>query len=68
MCKWWAPKLAVEVIHSCLLMHGHSGYSKDLPFQQRMRDVMGMEIGDGTAQIMKLIIARQKIDRKFVPI
>ena len=24
MCKWWAPKLAYDVIHQCLLMFGHS--------------------------------------------
>lgn len=60
MCKWLAPKTAVDVIHQCLLVHGHYGYSLDLPHQQRMRDVMGLEIGDGTAQIMKMIIAREK--------
>lgn len=60
MCKWLGPKTAVDVIHQCLLTHGHYGWSLDLPHQQRMRDVMGIEIGDGTAQIMKMIIARQK--------
>jgi cyclohexanecarboxyl-CoA dehydrogenase len=60
MCKWMAPKTAVDVIHRCLLTHGHYGYSTDLPHQQRLRDVMGIEIGDGTAQIMKLIIARER--------
>jgi cyclohexanecarboxyl-CoA dehydrogenase len=61
MCKWWAPKLAFEVVHTCLLMHGHAGYSTDLPFEQRLRDVLGLQIGDGTAQIMKLIIAREAL-------
>jgi cyclohexanecarboxyl-CoA dehydrogenase len=61
MCKWFAPKSAVDVIHQCLLTHGHYGWSTDLPHQQRMRDVMGIEIGDGTAQIMKMIIARLKL-------
>ena len=61
MCKWLAPKTAVDVIHQCLLTHGHYGWSLDLPHQQRLRDVMGLEIGDGTAQIMKLIIAREKL-------
>lgn len=61
MCKWWAPKLAFEVVHTCLLMHGHSGYSNELPFEQRLRDVLGLQIGDGTAQIMKLIIARETL-------
>lgn len=59
MCKWLAPKTAVDTIHQCLLTHGHYGWSLDLPHQQRLRDVMGLEIGDGTAQIMKLIIARE---------
>jgi cyclohexanecarboxyl-CoA dehydrogenase len=67
MCKWMGPKHAVEVIHNCLLATGHYGYSFDLPHQQRMRDVMGLEIGDGTAGIMKQIIARQKIGRAAVP-
>jgi cyclohexanecarboxyl-CoA dehydrogenase len=61
MCKWWAPKLAFDVVHSCLLMHGHAGYSTELPFEQRLRDVLGLQIGDGTAQIMKMIIARETL-------
>ena len=61
MCKWWAPKLAFEIVHTCLLMHGHSGWSVDLPFAQRLRDVLGLQIGDGTAQIMKMIIAREAL-------
>jgi len=60
MCKWLGPKASVDVIHQCLLTHGHYGWSKDMPHQQRMRDVMGIEIGDGTAQIMKMIIARTR--------
>lgn len=61
MCKWWAPKLAFEVVHTCLLLHGHAGYSVELPFEQRLRDVLGLRIGDGTAQIMKMIIAREAL-------
>ena len=56
--KWWAPELSAQVLHQCLLLHGHLGFSLDLPHQQRMRDVIGLEIGDGTAQIMKLLVAR----------
>ncbi len=67
MCKWWVPKLAFETIHRCLLTHGHSGYSKDLAHQQRLRDVLGLQIGDGTEQIQKMIIAREKVGRVAVP-
>ena len=66
MVKWMGPKTAFEVIHQCLLTFGHYGWSRDLPHQQRMRDVMGLEIGDGTAAIMKLVIARQRIGRVAV--
>lgn len=59
-------KLAFEVVQSCLLIHGHSGYSTDLPYEQRLRDVLGLQIGDGTAQIMKLVIARQKAGKAAV--
>ena len=67
MCKWWAPKTAFEVIHRCLLTHGQNGYSAELPHQQRLRDVMGLQIGDGTEQIQKMIIAREKVGRMALP-
>lgn len=66
MCKWWAPKVSVDTIHQCLLTHGHLGYSRDLPHQQRLRDVMGLEIGDGTAQVSKMIVARERVGRVAV--
>lgn len=66
MCKWWAPKLAYDVVHQCLLMHGHGGYDRG-PMEQRLRDILGFQIGDGTAQIMKTVIARARAGRKAVP-
>jgi cyclohexanecarboxyl-CoA dehydrogenase len=63
MVKWMGPQTAFDVIHQCLLTFGHYGWTKDTPHQQRMRDVMGLEIGDGTAGIMKLIVARERAGR-----
>jgi cyclohexanecarboxyl-CoA dehydrogenase len=67
MCKWWGPKLAYDVVHQCLLMFGHGGYDHGL-MEQRLRDVLGFQIGDGTAQIMKTIVARTRAGRAAVPI
>lgn len=67
MCKWFAPKVAFDVIHDCIICTGHFAYSKDMPHQQRLRDVMGLQIGDGTPQIQKMIIARERIGRVAVP-
>jgi cyclohexanecarboxyl-CoA dehydrogenase len=67
MAKWWAPKVAVDCIHDCLLLHGQYGYTQDLPHEQRLRDVIGLQIGDGTAQIQKIIIARELMGREYLP-
>lgn len=67
MVKWWAPKVSYDVINQCLLTHGQYGYLTTRPIEQRLRDVLGLQIGDGTAQIMKMIIARQNMPREFAP-
>jgi cyclohexanecarboxyl-CoA dehydrogenase len=66
MCKWWAPRLAVQAINDCIVLHGHVGWSTELPLQQLLLDVSGLQIGDGTPQIQKLVIARKLIGRDYV--
>lgn len=65
MCKWMGPKFSAEAIHACMILHGWSGYGHDLPFGQRLADVIGLEIGDGTPEIMKAVIARETFGREF---
>ena len=65
MAKWYAPKSAFDAIHACLLLHGWPGYDESLPFGQRLRDVMGLEIGDGTPEIMKGVVAREAYGREY---
>lgn len=67
MAKWWAPKIAEQTIHQCLLAHGHYGYTEELPFEQRLRDVIGFEIGDGTAEVSKIVVARELMGRETRP-
>lgn len=67
MVKWWVPQLAVDAAHQALLTFGQLGYSEDFPHSQRMRDIMGMEIGDGTAQVSKIVVARQLLGRASAP-
>ena len=65
MVKWYGPKVSVDAIHACIVLHGWMGYDRTLPFDQRLRDVMGMEIGDGTPEIMKSVVAREIFGREF---
>ena len=67
MAKWWAPKVSVEAAHQVLLTFGHLGYSEETPHGQRMRDLIGLEIGDGTANIAKLVVARSLLGRDHAP-
>jgi cyclohexanecarboxyl-CoA dehydrogenase len=67
MAKWWAPRAASEAVHQALLTFGHRGWSEESPQGQRMRDIMGLEIGDGTAQVAKLVVARALLGREAAP-
>lgn len=66
MVKWWVPQLAMRAINDCVVLHGQVGWSEEMPLQQLLRDVSGFQIGDGTPQIQKLIIARELLGRDFV--
>jgi cyclohexanecarboxyl-CoA dehydrogenase len=67
MVKWFNPKVAVDAIQSCLILHGHYGYSDDFGIEKRLRDAIGLQIGDGTPQVQKLIIARETFGREYLP-
>ncbi|MFC1919545.1 acyl-CoA dehydrogenase family protein [Chloroflexota bacterium] len=67
MCKWWCPVVAFDAVHDAILLHGHVGYSEEYHLEQRLRDILGFEFADGTAQIMKIIIARELMGKDAVP-
>jgi len=66
MCKWWVPELTFDIVRECLTIHGHYGYTSELPFEQRLRDILGWQIGDGTSQVSKLIVARSMFGKEHV--
>lgn len=67
MVKWWAPRAAVEAAHQALLTLGHLGYSEERPLAQRLRDLIGTQLADGTANATKLVVARQLLGREYAP-
>lgn len=66
MVKWWVPRVAFDAIQDCIVLHGHVAWSDEMPLQQMLRDVSGMQIGDGTPQIQKLVIARELYGRDLL--
>ena len=67
MAKWYGARVAMEACHEALLIHGQIGFSEECPVEQRLRNVIGNEIGDGTAEIMKLNISREIIGKEYQP-
>lgn len=67
MAKWFGAQAVVRVMHDILMIFGWKGYSQEMPIEQRFRDAIGLKIGDGTSEIMKLIIAREILSGTFGP-
>jgi glutaryl-CoA dehydrogenase (non-decarboxylating) len=57
MAKYFAGEAAVKVSGMAMEIHGGMGYSLELPVERYYRDSKIYQIGEGTANIMKLIIA-----------
>jgi len=68
MAKWYGTRMAAMAAHEMLLIHGHVGYTEEYPVEQLFRNLVGNEIADGPAEIMKLIICRELMGRDFEPL
>jgi len=63
MSKLFAAKQGFNVISQALNICGGDGYTKEFPIERYMRDMKLMEIGGGTNNIQRLIIAREELGR-----
>ncbi|MBC2644218.1 MULTISPECIES: acyl-CoA dehydrogenase family protein [unclassified Rhodococcus (in: high G+C Gram-positive bacteria)] len=64
MTKLYATDISLQTLRDCVIAHGHSGFAEELPLQAMLRDVSGLEIGEGTPQIQKVVIARALLGRE----
>ncbi len=58
MAKLYASELAMRVTIKAVQIHGGYGYTTDYPVERMMRDAKICEIGEGTSEIQRLLIAR----------
>jgi len=63
MAKLYASEMAVKVADDCVQIHGGYGFVKDYPAEKYFRDVKLTTIGEGTSEILRLVIARQLLSR-----
>ena len=62
MAKYFASETCAQVTMDAMRVHGGYGYIKDLPIERYYRDAPLMIIGEGTNEILKLLIARRLLD------
>jgi len=59
MAKLFASEAANRICNRALQIHGGYGYSRDYPLERYLRDAKLCEIGEGTSEVQRLVIARQ---------
>lgn len=58
MCKLYASEIAMEVADQAIQLHGGYGYMKEYEVERYMRDAKLLEIGEGTSEVQRMVIAR----------
>ncbi|PPA81180.1 acyl-CoA dehydrogenase [Brevibacillus laterosporus] len=59
MAKLYASEVAMSATHQAIQIHGGYGYMKDYHVERYFRDARLLEIGEGTSEILRMVIARE---------
>ena len=58
IAKLYASEAAMRVIDSAIQIMGGNGYSREYPVERMFRDAKLCEIGEGTSEVQRMVIAR----------
>ncbi len=59
MAKLYASQIAVDAARDAVQIHGGYGYIEEFPVCRHFRDSKILEIGEGTSEVMRILIARE---------
>jgi alkylation response protein AidB-like acyl-CoA dehydrogenase len=59
MAKLFASEVAMAATHQAIQIHGGYGYMKEYQVERFFRDARLLEIGEGTSEILRMVIARE---------
>jgi len=62
MAKLFASEVATRACLDAIQIHGGMGYTKEVPVERLMRDAKLCEIGEGSSEIQRIIIAHHLLD------
>jgi alkylation response protein AidB-like acyl-CoA dehydrogenase len=58
MAKLFASEVATRACNSAMQIHGGYGYTREFDIERHLRDVKLCEIGEGTSQVQRMVIAK----------
>ena len=61
MAKLFASEAATRVCNNAMQIHGGYGYTREFDVERHLRDVKLCEIGEGTSQVQRMVIAKHLI-------
>ena len=64
--KLYASEVSSRVTNAAIQVHGGYGYVEEYKVERFLRDAKLTEIGEGTSQIQRLVIARRILDLRVV--
>jgi alkylation response protein AidB-like acyl-CoA dehydrogenase len=64
--KLFASEVSARATNGAIQIHGGYGYTTDYPVERFMRDAKLTEIGEGTSQVQRLVIARRILGLRVV--
>jgi alkylation response protein AidB-like acyl-CoA dehydrogenase len=64
--KLFASEVSARATNAAIQIHGGYGYTTDYPVERFMRDAKLTEIGEGTSQVQRLVIARKVLGLRVV--
>jgi alkylation response protein AidB-like acyl-CoA dehydrogenase len=59
IAKYYAARAATRACNASVQIHGGYGYTREFPVERYLRDVRLGEIGEGTNEVQKMVIARE---------
>ncbi|MFB0515196.1 MAG: acyl-CoA dehydrogenase family protein [Candidatus Neomarinimicrobiota bacterium] len=62
MAKLFASELAMRITIDAIQIHGGYGYIREYPVERFFRDAKVLEIGEGTSEVQRMVIARQILE------
>jgi alkylation response protein AidB-like acyl-CoA dehydrogenase len=61
MAKVFAAEAGIEVVYDAMRIHGGYGYINEFPIERYLRDSLLMPIGEGTNEMLRLIVAKEML-------